>query len=289
MLIHTVGKGARQNRRENCKVCGKNIEAKGMAVHLRVHSGERPLECHICLKRFNVNSNLRRHLRFHERPKINIKCSICEKEFRLKVQLDEHMLVHGGEMKYECDECGEKFSTNRRLKVHMITHRVDVRYKCKYCSADFETARLLKDHRDTDHVEDLKESFATKSFLCAVCGKKLLTKNAITAHIRSHNGEKPYKCDYCYKAFAASTYLMFHMRVHDGYRPYKCNVQFCEKSFAHKQSLMNHERTHTGSKPFECQLCQKRFTQSITLIVSRINPHCPKISIERNFEIRLNF
>ncbi|EKM58820.1 uncharacterized protein PHACADRAFT_248904 [Phanerochaete carnosa HHB-10118-sp] len=62
---------ADEERRHVCLTCGKAFNRpSSLSIHVNTHTGARPFECPFpgCGRRFNVNSNMRRHLRNHNSP-----------------------------------------------------------------------------------------------------------------------------------------------------------------------------------------------------------------------------
>ena len=57
----------------------------------------------------------------------------------------------------------------------------------------------------------------TSLILCSVCGRKFNLKASLSAHLRSHAGEKPSACPLCSKKFRRKS-LKNHMRVPQGRR-----------------------------------------------------------------------
>ncbi|KAF0989195.1 hypothetical protein HZS_5008, partial [Henneguya salminicola] len=63
-----------------CNICNKCYTRKyGLKIHLRIHSGFKPLECKVCKKKFGDPSNMAKHIRLHSSEGSPYKCALCNK------------------------------------------------------------------------------------------------------------------------------------------------------------------------------------------------------------------
>lgn len=109
---------AYEKRRYLCALCGKELKtAKGLEIHNRSHTGEKPYTC-----------------------------AICGKGFACETLLRTHNVTHTGERKYSCDQCGKSFTQRSTLVVHKRYHSGERPYVCTRCAKGFVTRTVLKTH-----------------------------------------------------------------------------------------------------------------------------------------------
>ena len=118
----TVRKGAKRKRGQHeCGVCEKVfVSASKLAIHMRIHTNERPYECDVCEKVFRYPSYLARHMRTHTNEK-PYECDVCEKRFTQSGNLKTHMRIHTNERPYECHLCEKSYRQSSTLRYHMRT------------------------------------------------------------------------------------------------------------------------------------------------------------------------
>lgn len=170
-----------------CPVCGKQfVSSSGVALHQRVHTGERPFPCQVCGKRFRQNTHLREHLRTHsgERP---FHCEVCGKGFIQSMHLAEHRRTHTGERPHVCPQCGKAFKTFSNLRNHKKTHARQQRLEEEAAAqaametdsavavVDSATVELANGQPQVIHIQttDIQQTQGTPTIMCNEFGETI--------------------------------------------------------------------------------------------------------------------
>lgn len=103
-----------------CIYCGKVYSRKyGLKIHIRTHTGFKPLKCKFCHRPFGDPSNLNKHVRLHlqsanaasgagsqqENTSEEFQCEVCHKSFGRRRELLRHL-----ETRHECTTSNDAFS-----------------------------------------------------------------------------------------------------------------------------------------------------------------------------------
>ncbi|XP_049767996.1 zinc finger protein 691-like [Schistocerca cancellata] len=95
-----------------CVYCGKLYSRKyGLKIHIRTHTGYKPLKCKVCLRAFGDPSNLNKHVRLHAEGQTPYRCDLCGKVLVRRRDLERHLKSRHctwGRHDTSCDEVTQR-------------------------------------------------------------------------------------------------------------------------------------------------------------------------------------
>ncbi|XP_018092620.1 transcription factor E4F1 isoform X2 [Xenopus laevis] len=245
-----------------CQLCDKTFKtANILRAHMITHGTKKEFECKLCGNSFRTKGSLIRHNRRHtdERPYV---CSKCGKSFRESGALTRHFrsLTPCTE-KIRLNMCKEILISKEEYasglqKTDGTAESADPMLECPKCNTVCISANALSVH--------LKGHEGCMLYTCEVCGREFLKRHLLRKHQECHFSERKYKCGECGKMYKTVAHVKGHMRVHSDDRPYPCPK--CGKRYKTKNAQQVHSRTHVDEKPYVCQYCPNSFREKGSLV-----------------------
>lgn len=174
----------RESENVECPICKCIYLRSSLAVHMRVHNGERPYECQVCSKAFSTKWNLQLHKWTHAaRSTKPFKCNQCNAAFYRHSDYTAHMNSHRNVRPYTCNYCGAQFIRKYNCLRHVKEHEENKAYTCDVCNKTFHRSYYLKEH--------LRVHSGARPYSCHICGKSSSTKSNHNKHVRIHHAREP--------------------------------------------------------------------------------------------------
>ncbi|CAG9577558.1 unnamed protein product [Danaus chrysippus] len=200
------------------------------------------------------------------------KCDKCVRGFNFEDVLRKHMEKHNSKNgPFQCELCTQYCPTKVSLRGHLKSH--STRYKCKLCGIVRLSRQHVLEHYSLEHTH------TATVYKCPQCEHTTNKRTAMQRHVRLHSKCEPVKCDLCGKTYKSKESLRIHIMRHDEQKLHQCEI--CSSSFVYAAQLTKHIRSVHENKDYYCVECDIMFKSMRGSSPNQRSPLIGRIHTER--------
>ncbi|KAM9722744.1 zinc finger protein 1035 isoform 1-T3 [Menidia menidia] len=271
--------GSSLNECPFCKVSFN--DRRYLLRHMDKHTGDKPLSCTNCGKRFYRSVFLRLHsqkcfppqtshsVKIEPNNKANPKplsCHICPRQFCKKDRWQNHIIGHRKNTLLLCSGCGQYFGQNK-----IGQHKLGCSKVTESLNEDTSTTcNLKKSPLKASQIENKRplksRPTVVLKFKCHYCPQRFRYRSLYLRHLVSHTGVQPYACMRCGNRFGSQTMCLQHEAFCDGV-PKQGQPQVKCHAAAEMDSLREATQNPQPQceSEFKCKFCTKTFLKARNL------------------------
>ena len=266
-----------------CEHCDETFSNPGQLVaHVNsAHKGLKAFQCDICGKELKRASNLKEHMKSHNKPKK-------PRKVKTEDEVTNEAFYHFNQ-NHTVDDTLEQQTLDDTIKLEALdsfegaSNDENNEYTNKNVQQDMvsryvksqQGKNLLCDGQNYLYRINQHSADKTKTFYCCIetnCPARVHTVygspkivKKMCEHSHPPNEGKIHTCHLCGMSFSKAGRLIAHInRTHKGLQDYQCET--CGQNFTRSAKLLEHiQHVHEGlkkDKNFKCDTCEKAFTYS---------------------------
>ena len=239
-------------------------EGEGFSIVLPVQGDQKPYQCGLCSRTFDVQDDLVHHVQNHPKP---FQCGYCDASFDSKSELKDHVDAHSffmcvskktsvpgcstevtketlhrtdiNEMKVSVEECAKKVPEDDSMTDNFAESLSDVDTEIALVAerpkACIRKKKMRKASRPI-HIPMSPDDLP----MCPTCGRRFQLQVDLKRHsAEEHGDDRPFQCTQCPSRFKQNVHLIDHMNsVHRVGKPHACPM--CGDTF----KLLSYMRLH---------------------------------------------